>query len=175
MAPIDLALGLLLVHGALGAFDTFFNHEWVERLPSRPEAATELLLHSARSWVFVPIFGGLAWLEWHGAWGWLLLGLMGLEYAITLVDSVVEDATRTLTPIERVNHMLLGLNTGLYAAFTALQVAARWGREPTALVPAEHGIVSWLLTACALAILAWALRDGVAALRQRRREALVRS
>ena len=53
MTPIRIALCLLLVHGALGAFDTFYNHEWVEHLPSRPNAATELLLHSARSWVFV--------------------------------------------------------------------------------------------------------------------------
>lgn len=62
MAPIAIALCLLLVHGALGAFDTFYNHEWRERLPSRPSAATELALHSARSWIFALTFAGLAWL-----------------------------------------------------------------------------------------------------------------
>ena len=29
MTPIETALGLLLVHGALGAFDIFYNHEWL--------------------------------------------------------------------------------------------------------------------------------------------------
>ena len=60
MTPILTALWLLLVHGALGGFDTFYNHEWRERLPRRPEAATELALHSARSWAFALMFTGLA-------------------------------------------------------------------------------------------------------------------
>src|SRR4051812_17220291 len=79
MTPIEIALCLLLLHGALGAFDTFVNHEWREHLPSRPEAATELALHSGRSWAFALMFTGLAWFEWHGLWGWLLLGLVGFE------------------------------------------------------------------------------------------------
>ena len=168
MTPIEIALGLLLVHGALGAFDTFYNHEWRERLPSRPEAATELALHSGRSWAFAVMFLGLAWFEWHGLWGWLLLGLVALEYVVTLFDSVVEDRTRTLSAIERVNHMLLGLNTGLYAAFIAVEVLARWRLLPTALVPVHHGFLSWLLSACAGVIVVWAVRDAFASRRQRR-------
>jgi len=166
MTPIRIALCLLLVHGALGAFDTFYNHEWRERLPSRPEAATELALHSARSWAFALMFPGLAWLEWHGLWGWLLLALVGLEYAITLLDSVVEGRTRTLSAVERINHMLLGLNTGLYAAFIAIEVVSRWAALPTALVPVDHGVLSWLLSGCALVIVVWAIRDAVASQRQ---------
>jgi hypothetical protein len=172
MAPIEVALCLLLVHGALGAFDTFYNHEWVEHLPSRPNAATELALHSARSWVFAATFTGLAWFEWHGAWGWVAIGLIALEYVITLADSVTEDRTRVLTPIERVNHMLLGLNTGLYTAFVGLQVVTRWRHEPTGLVPAHYPYLSWLLTACARATGVWALRDGIASLRQARATSL---
>jgi hypothetical protein len=168
VSPIEIALCLLLLHGALGAFDTFYNHEWVEHLPSRPEAATELALHSARSWVFALTFAGLAWLEWRGAWGWVALGLIALEYVITLGDSVIEDRTRRLTAIERVNHMLLGLNTGLYAGFVALQVVTRWRHQPTALVPVHYPWLSELLSACAVLIVAWALRDGIASRRQRR-------
>lgn len=175
MQPIEIACVLLLVHGALGAFDTFYNHEWVEHLPSRPEAATELALHSARSWVFAVTFAGLAWLDWHGAWAWVALGVIALEYLVTLADSVVEDRTRTLTAIERVNHMLLGLNTGLYAAFVALQ-ASRWMHEPTALVPVHRPwLLSELLTACAVVIVVWALRDGWASRREARVAAQLRS
>jgi hypothetical protein len=83
MTPIEIALLLLLVHGGLGAIDTFLHHEWLEHLPGRPSAATELALHAARSVSFVLIFSGLAWLEWHGAWGWVLLGLLGVEIAVT--------------------------------------------------------------------------------------------
>jgi hypothetical protein len=168
MTPIETALCLLVVHGALGAFDTFYNHEWRERLPSRPEAATELALHSARSWAFAVMFTGLAWFEWHGLWGWLLLGLVALEYVVTLFDSVVEDRTRTLSAIERVNHMLLGLNTGLYTAFIAVEVLVRWQRLPTALMPVSYGWLSWLLSACAAVIVVWAVRDAAAWRRQQR-------
>ena len=52
MTPIGIALVLLQVHAALGAFDTFHNHEWKERLPQPPQAQAELALHSARSWLF---------------------------------------------------------------------------------------------------------------------------
>jgi len=83
-----------------------------------------------------------------------------------LLDSVVEDRTRTLSAVERINHMLLGLNTGLYAAFIAIEVVSRWAALPTALVPVDHGVLSWLLSGCALVIVVWAIRDAVASQRQ---------
>jgi hypothetical protein len=175
MTPIEVALCLLVVHGALGAFDTFVNHEWREHLPQRAEAATELALHSMRSWLFAVSFAGLAWLEWHGAWGWVMLGILGLEYLITMADSVVEDRTRVLAPVERINHMLLGLNSGLYMALVGWQVATRWQKEPTALVPVYYPVLSWLLTLCAAAIVGWAVRDALAAVKLGARGAPVAS
>jgi len=165
MTPIDVALVLLLVHGALGAFDTFYNHEWKERLPSRPEAHTELALHSTRSWCFVVTFLGLAWLEWRGAWAWAALAIIAGEYVVTIADSIVEDRTRRLSAIERTNHMLLAANTGLYGAFVALQ-GVRWSDQPTALVRTHHPVLSELLTACAVVIVIWAVRDGWASHRE---------
>jgi len=170
MTPIEVALVLLLVHGALGAFDTFYNHEWKERLPQRPEAHTELALHSTRSWFFVLTFLGLAWLEWRGAWAWIAVALIAGEYVVTIADSVVEDRTRRLSAIERTNHMLLALNTGLYGAFVALQ-AVRWSALPTALVPTHHPVLSELLSACAVVIVVWAIRDGWASHREAREAA----
>jgi hypothetical protein len=166
MEPITVVLCLLLVHAGLGAFDTFFNHEWQERLPHRPEAATELALHSLRSAHFAVIFGGVAWLEWHGAWGWVMLAVMALEYAVTIVDSVVEDRTRRLSGIERTNHMLLAINTGLYMAFFAWHVVTRWADLPSAVTPARHS--AWLvgpLTLCTAAVLVWMVRDALASRR----------
>ena len=79
MQPITIALWLLLVQAALGALDTFVNHEWRERLPHRPWAARELALHALRSALFAAIFAGLAWFEWHGGWAWVVLAVMVLE------------------------------------------------------------------------------------------------
>src|SRR4051812_22915203 len=112
MEPIDVVARLLVVQAALGAFDTFFNHEWRERLPQRAWASSELTLHGLRSAHFAVIFAGIAWFEWHGALAWAMLAVMLSEYVVTIFDSVVEDRTRRLGAIERVNHMLLALNTG---------------------------------------------------------------
>ena len=173
MTPIEIALVLLLVHGALGAVDTFYNHEWKERLPSRPEAARELALHSRRSAHFAVMFLGRAGFEGRGGWAWAALGLIAAEYLVTLADSVVEDRTRVLGPVERVNHMLLGLNTGLYCAFVAFQ-AIRWAEQPSALVRTHYPWLSELLTACALVIAVWVVRDGAAARREARAAAEAR-
>ena len=167
--PIQVVLVLLLAHAGLGAFDTFVNHEWQERLPAQPWARAELATHALRSLMFAAIFAGVAWLEWRGPWGWAMLGLMAAEVGVTLADSVIEDRTRRLSPVERINHMLLALNTGAYMAFFALQVAGRWQALPGGVVPARHPpVLAWLLTACAAAVLVWTVRDGVAAWRRPR-------
>jgi len=168
MEPITLVLCLLLVQAALGAVDTFVNHEWRERLPHQPWAARELALHAMRSAMFAIIFAGLAWFEWHGAWGWAMFAVMALEYVVTTLDSVTEDRTRRLSSFERSNHMLLALNTGLYTAFYVLQLANAWQRLSSAIIAARHPL--WLslpLSACALATVVWAVRDGVASHRLR--------
>ena len=166
MQPIDAALCLLLLHAGLGAVDTFVNHEWREHLPRRPGAATELALHSARSLVFALTFLAVAWYEWHGVWAWLPPALVAVEYAITLADSVVEDGNRRLSAFERINHMLLALNTGLYAALLVWQAVGHWQPLPTAVVAVvRHEDLSWALTLCAMGTMLWMLRDGIAARR----------
>ena len=65
---MTLVFSLLTVQTLLGALDTLWNHELVERLPSRRAARVELALHAAREFVYVFLFLALAWREWHGAW-----------------------------------------------------------------------------------------------------------
>jgi len=168
MNPITIVLCLLVVQATLGAIDTFASHEWRERLPHQAWAARELALHSMRSALFAAIFFGVAWFEWHGAWAWAVVAVMLVEYLVTTLDSVVEDRTRVLAAFERTNHMLLALNTGLYLAFTLLQLQAAWLGLPSAVVAAQHPL--WLslpLTASALAAAAWAVRDALASHRMR--------
>lgn len=168
MDVVTALLWLLVLHAGLGAVDTIVSHEWRERLPHRSWAAGELALHSARSVAFVVIFCGLAWYEWHGALGWLIVAVVLLEYAITIGDSVVEDRTRRLSVLERSNHMLLALNTGAYASLLVLQVATEWRHAPTGLVAAGHPpLLVATLTFAAVMVAAWAVRDGLASLRMR--------
>jgi hypothetical protein len=124
-------------------------------------------MHAVRSWAFTLLFLGAAWVEWRGAWWVVLPLLIAFEYVVTLGDSVVEDRYRTLTPIERTTHMLLGLNTGIYASLIVWQAATDWRSSPSTLELRHGGLSSWLLSACALMVAAWALRDGFAARRQR--------
>jgi hypothetical protein len=169
MDMVTVVAWLLVLQGVLGAFDTFVNHEWRERLPHRPWAARELALHALRSAHYTVVFAGIAWLDWHGRWGWVMLGIMSLEYVVTLADSVQEDRTRRLAPVERVNHMLLALNSGIYMAAFAAQMAWVWLDLPTALA---RGSRPWplvlILSFCAVVTAVWAVRDAIAWQRMKR-------
>jgi hypothetical protein len=163
MQPIDVGIAVLVLHGLLGGFDTLYNHEWDARLPQQPSAALELKLHAARSAIYAVIFGGLAWFEWHGALVIVLAALVVAEFTLTLIDSVVEDRTRTVAATERVVHMMLGVSTGAWTGFVFYTGFTEWWRQPTALGPTGYGEVSWLLTFFALAVLISAVRDAAAA------------
>src|SRR5580704_15204659 len=106
------ALYLLLLLGAMGAFDTLVFHEYVGRLPSVPDARRELALHAARDAVYAALFASLAWLEPRGAFVLVFGALFALEIGITLSDFVVEDRTRPLPAGERVTHALMGIVYG---------------------------------------------------------------
>lgn len=159
MSALNAALLVLIVHGALGAFDTFYCHEWKARLPGQPWAGRELALHAARSLLYVPIFVGLAWFEWHGAFGWLLFGAFAVEYLITLGDSIVEDRTRRLTRAERVVHMILGATTGAYVALVIYHASIEWIDAPTALRATQHGVASIILSIYAGSVMISGVRD----------------
>lgn len=168
MQPIDAGIAILVLHGLLGGFDTLYNHEWDARLPHHPYAARELKLHAGRSGCYVVIFAGLAWFEWHGAMLAVLALLVMGEFALTLVDSVVEDRTRTVAATERVVHMMLGVTTGAWAGFVFYTGFTDWWPRPTALAPTAYGSVSWLLTFYAVAVAVSATRDALAGARLER-------
>ena len=68
---------LLLIQGVIGAFDTFWFHEWRARLPAGgAQTAPELKLHAWRSFLYAVIFAGLPLLEWHGWWVLVLAAVL---------------------------------------------------------------------------------------------------
>jgi uncharacterized protein (TIGR01777 family) len=164
---MTLVFSLLTIQTLLGALDTFWNHEWVERLPGRKSARQELWLHAAREFVYVFVFLALAWRQWHGAWALLIAAVLLLEVAITATDFVIEDRTRRLSAFERVLHTVLTLLFGVFLMAIA-PVLLEWVRQPTALPVVSHGGFSTLLTVLAAGMAAWGIRDALAALKHSR-------
>ena len=158
MSPLDLLPWLLLAQAVVGGFDTLFNHELLAGLPHRPDAHTEIGLHTVREAIYAMLFGGLAWLAWHGAAAWGIAVLVAGELVVTARDELEENRIRVLPQNERVVHVLLTLNLGLIIA-VLVPVLRLWYAQPTGVQPTGFGALSWILTAFALASLTWSIRD----------------
>lgn len=165
------ALWLLFVQGLIGAFDTFYYHEWRARLPARgATAAPELKLHAARSFLYAVIFGTLPIVAWQGNWVLALVAVFVAEIALTLTDFVIEIAVRkTLGDVyagERVTHAVMGI---LYGAMIAslVPILFRWWALPTdlaAVAPDAPEALRWSLLVMAVGVFLSGARDLYAAL-----------
>ena len=163
-----VALILLAAQGCLGAFDTLYYHEYKLRLPARPHARQELMLHALRDFIYALLFGTLGWLAWNGLLAWCLILLLMAEIVLTLSDFLEEDRTRKLPPGERVMHALMGILYGTFLAYL-LPALLLWMRLPTGFTLANHGALTWLLVAMALGVLLSGLRDFLSARGQQER------
>jgi phosphatidylglycerophosphate synthase len=153
-----LVLTILVAQGVLGAFDTIWYHEWKQKLPRRPESRKELRFHAARDFVYAILFATLAWVEWRGAWVWILGLLLFVEIVITMLDFVEEDRSRKVPAGERIMHGVMGI---VYGSFLALFVpyGLAWSRQPLGFGTASYGALSWVISAMALGVLISGLRD----------------
>lgn len=160
-------IAALLVHAIIGGIDVLLNHELIAKIPSLPNAGPEQCLHSARELVFGALFLALAWFEWHGTAALAIAALLLAELLISTVDTVIEVDTRVLPVTERVLHVALFVNMGVVLALVG-QALLAWWPLPTQVLRAEHGAAAWMLSAMALAALAWSVRDGLNALKRKR-------
>lgn len=158
---------LLLLQGVLAGVDTLLNHELIARLPQRQEARTEVGIHVFREVIWAILLSGLAWFAWHGAAAAVIAALLALEVLVTAWDEFVENRSRVLPQNERVLHVFLTVNLGAVIV-VLVPLLAEWGSQPTALVPASHGMLSWFITVFAVCAAAWAVRDALAWRRLRR-------
>ena len=167
---LTTALWLLAVQGAIGAFDTFYYHEWRARLPALPGARPELRLHAVRALIYAILFALLPRVEWRGAWAYVLGALLAAEIFITLRDFVVEDKVRA--PLggvfagERVTHTVMAI---IYGAMLAnlLPALGVWRHAPTALTPHTQDVPAelvWIMTLMSVGVALSGLRDAYAAL-----------
>lgn len=155
---------LIAVQVAMGMFDTFYHHEFTERLAWRPSQRDELRLHSVRNVFYALLFLVLGWLEIHGLLAMLVIAVLAAEIVITLMDFVEEDLSRKLPPSERINHTLLAINYGAILVLL-LPVLIGWAMRPTGFGLAYAGPLSWIAAASAIGAGLFGLRDFVAARR----------
>lgn len=163
---MELVLTLLVLHGVLGGLDLLFNHELVERLPHRQGAGREEVLHAAREALFALLFLSLAWFEWHGTSAWFIAAIIACEIVVSTWDSVLEDQTRHLPPLERVLHIALLINLGAYITLLLPHWLA-WRALPTGVLPAWHGWQTLVLSVLGVAAGAWSVRDALCSRRLR--------
>ena len=161
---MNTALTLLLTQGILGACDTFWYHEWQQRLPHRPSAGRELRLHACRDFAYAILFGSLAWITWDGHYVWALGGLLLFEIGITLWDFVEEDLRRKLPAGERIMHTIMSI---IYGAFLCCLISemATWSGRPTGWTAVDYGITSRCMTLMAAGVAISGIRDLVASFR----------
>ncbi|GLH80222.1 epimerase [Bradyrhizobium sp. SSBR45G] len=159
-----LLWSLIALQIVMGVFDTFYHHEFTERLAWRPSQRGELKLHAVRNGLYALLFAVLGWCQPQGVFALLVLAVLAAEIVITLTDFVEEDLTRRLSPSERINHTLLAIN---YGAILMLLVPLLidWAMQPTAIVPAYAGLLSWIAAAAAVGAGLCGLRDVTAARR----------
>ena len=162
---LDVVLVLMIIQGAIGAFDVFYNHEWEARLPSLPSAALELRIHSVRAILYAFVFGGVAWFNWLGMFAWLFVAVLAVEIALTLWDFVVEDQTRRLSALERIVHTVLAMNGGAYVGMLIYEMYLNWLPAQTSLQFVSRGWISIVLSAYAIGVLVSGIRDGRASAR----------
>lgn len=158
---MESVLYVLMVQGLLGAIDTVYHHELTQALPRRTSARLELRLHGVRAVFYGFLFAALAWSRWHGLWFTVLAAVIVLEVVLTLWDFVEEDRSRQLPASERIMHTVLAINGGALCALLLLQ---GWWRLPTAIVAADHGWISVVLSLMALGVTLSGMRDALASL-----------
>ncbi len=155
---MELILTLAIIQGIIGAFDLFYHHEYLEKLPWRHTASKELILHGVRNFFYAIVFISFGWLQWHGMWAWVLMGILLIEVLITLWDFVEEDMSRKLPATERISHTILALN---YGAILALYIPLlrQHATQPTAFAIHNYGMLSHAMTLYAIGVFLWGIRD----------------
>jgi uncharacterized protein (TIGR01777 family) len=149
---------LIAVQIAMGVFDTFYHHEFTERLAWRPSQRYELKLHAVRNMLYALLFLVLGWLEVHGVIAVLIIAVLLAEIVITLMDFVEEDLSRKLPPSERINHTLLAINYGAILVLL-LPLLIGWAMQPFGVKLVYSGLLSIGATACAVGAALCGVRD----------------
>lgn len=158
---------LLLLIGALGAFDVVWFHDKHARLVERAECRREAWVHVARGPVYALQFALLPNVRFHGAWFLALVLLFVVDAAVAALDVLIEPSSRRaqggLPAGEYFMHVLLSVLVG---AMIHASLAAGWTDRtlPTALAYQSDvpGVLRVILGAFAVGVSLASVRDALA-------------
>lgn len=91
---MQLALYILCLAGAIGAFDVFYFHMYKCRLFTRPQSAAENVTHAIRALLFTAFFVVLLQVDARGAYWWIYPGLCLAELTNSMLDTYLERDSR---------------------------------------------------------------------------------
>ena len=170
---MQIVLSILMIQALIGAFDNIWHHEIKEKLTKKKSARSELALHSMREFLYAIIFIFIAWFECRGYWGLLLALIFVIEIMLTLMDFVVEDATRGLPKLERIIHTVLAINFGVFLAlFTP--ILWQWIHMPSELTAVSYAYFSHIFTVFSIGVFLWGVYDMLAVIRLGREPSWIR-
>lgn len=157
---MHLPLYILLIAAPAGAIDVLYFHIWKFRLYARPQSSREQGLHLVRDLLAPSIFTALLVGRPEGACFWLVAALFAADMINSLIDVIVEPASRAPTGVPPAELVLHFIGTTAMGAAWATFMAAGWvTRNAPATLRANTDIqqpivlLAWSGLAIALAIL----------------------
>ena len=134
---MDIPLIILLTAGPIGAVDVIYFHLWKFRLFERPESVKEEITHLLRGYL-VPVATAILLLgRPEGAGFWLVFGVFAFDALNSLLDVVLEPASRAprIVPPAELSVHFFGMS--LMGAAFAIFILSGWGmrNHATALTP----------------------------------------
>ena len=152
---MEAATYLLFLLGVLGGIDVLFFHSIAHGIRHHSNSRTELILHSFRGPVYAFLFLSIPNLLLRGTFWWILVGILAIDFVITVLDFLVERRSREmlggLPTAEYILHLLMAILFGALVTAIWLQTSS-WSNGPSSIMysPAK---VFWAVRAT-LAVMA---------------------
>jgi hypothetical protein len=172
---VETAAWLLLSLGILGGLDVVLFHVISHGLRRHAGSRKELIFHALRGPTYALLFIAVPNFRLEGAWFAGLVGLLGIDLAISIGDFLVEgESRRDLGGLPSGEYLLHALMAVLFGALTATLLILEGDRLklPTALLWESAGVPPYLrlvLGVMAVGVLASGLLDLRAVLKFHRR------
>lgn len=134
---MEVATYLLFILGLLGGIDVLFFHSIAHGIRQHSGSRTELILHSFRGPVYALLFLGVPNFVLRGAYWWMLVGVLAIDFLITVLDFLVERRSREmlggLPTAEYILHLLMAVLFGAFVMAIWLETST-WSTGPTSIV-----------------------------------------
>jgi hypothetical protein len=157
---MEVATYLLFVLGLLGGLDVLFFHSIAHGIRHHSGSRTELIIHSLRGPVYALLFLGVPNFVLRGAYWWFLVGVLAIDFLITILDFLVERRSREmlggLPTAEYILHLFMAVLFGALVMAIWLETSS-WSNGPTSIVYSPAN-VSWAVrvTMALMAVLVFA-------------------